>query len=475
MIPTRSRLRSEVTVAIIGAGLSGTLVAVHFLRRARAGTRVLLLDRNPELGRGVAYGTTCGGHLLNVPAARMSAFPDEPEHFLNWVRSHLGEEGFPTAVAPTTFLPRVLFGRYVDDVLREAAAATAPHVAFEIIRGEVVDLDEVATGVYLQLADGRNYEAQQVVLALGNLPGEYPIQKALRFYRSARYVHVPWAKGVLDDIGSDDAVLLVGAGLTSIDVMLQLKECGHRGTIHALSRRGLRPLVHQAGPAYRPFLAEGEPPSTIRSLVRRVREEIARAAAEGIGWRAVIDALRPNSQALWQALSWEERKRFLRHVRPYWEVHRHRLAPEVARQVEEMQAEGRLHFHAGRLQTLAETGNGVRAVFRRRGTGELVPVEVVKVVNCTGPRTDYSKYQHPLLVNLLARGLIDHDPLALGLNALPTGEVLRYRAGPSGWLFTLGAPLKGVLWESTAVPEIRQQAKALAERLLERTSRTSAA
>jgi uncharacterized NAD(P)/FAD-binding protein YdhS len=190
------------------------------------------------------------------------------------------------------------------------------------------------------------------------------------------------------------------------------------------------------------------------------------AAARGVDWRPVVDALRPRSQALWAALSWPERARFLRHLRPYWEVHRHRLAPQVAAAVDRLEAAGRVRFHAGRLELLRDVGGGAEAVFRRRGTGERVALRVARVINCTGPRSDYSKFQHPLLVNLLARGLIDHDPLALGIQALPTGEVLRYRADPIGWLFTLGAPLKGVLWESTAMPEIRVQALALAERLL---------
>jgi uncharacterized NAD(P)/FAD-binding protein YdhS len=175
--------------------------------------------------------------------------------------------------------------------------------------------------------------------------------------------------------------------------------------------------------------------------------------------------MRPQSQALWHGFSTAERARFMRHLRPYWEAHRHRIAPPVAATISRLASEGRVKYYAGRLQSLVETARGATAVFRRRGTNEVVTLKVGKVINCTGPRSDYSKYQHPLLINLLARGLIDHDPLALGINALPTGEVLRYRGPPVGWLFTLGAPLKGVLWETTAVPDIRTHARALAETL----------
>lgn len=447
------------TVAVIGGGFSGTMVCVHLLRNAPPGTRVILIERSAALGRGVAYGTECSEHLLNVPAGRLSAFADEPAHFLNWANAQLGN------VNATDFLPRRLYGEYVNAILQEAVANPASEVEFESVHDEAVDLDETETGARLTLKSGRILHARSVVLALGNLPGEYPIPRALPFYQSARYVHIPWRAGALDHIGEQDAVLLVGAGLTAVDLMVQLDQRGHRGMIHAVSRRGLVPFAHEPGSAYPPFLSEGNFPTTIRETLRRVRKEIRTAAAQGIGWRAVIDALRPQSQALWKGFSWEERARFMRHVRPHWEVHRHRLAPQVAATIRRLTDEGRVKFYAGRLQSLVDTEGGAAALFRRRGTDELVALRVAKVINCTGPRSDYSKYQHPLLINLLARGLIDHDPLALGIAASPLGEVLRYRSGPTGWLFTLGAPLKGTRWESSAIPELRQQAQTLAAHL----------
>lgn len=456
------------TIAIVGGGLSGTLVAVNLMRRARPGLRVILIERANEPGRGVAYSTDCARHLLNVPAGRMSLFPDEPEHFLQWAKARTGQLGFPEEVGPSDFLPRALYGRYVTAVLAEARRQHALGVQFDQLAGEVVDIEESDRRARLVLADGRAIEADRVVLALGLLPGEYPIRRPLPFYRSARYAHVPWAPGVLEAVGRRDDVLIVGAGLTAVDMIVRLDELGHRGTVHALSRRGLRPKVHRPGLApYRNFLAEEPLPATVRAMMRRVRREVRAAQAEGVDWRAVLDALRPQTQAIWRGFSWEERARFMRHVRPHWEVHRHRIAPATAAIVERCEAEGRLKFYGGRLQSLQETENGAAALFRLRGAEELMALRVAKVINCTGPRTDYSKYQHPLLINLLVRGLIDHDPLALGVDALPTGEVRRYRSEPVGWLFTLGAPLKGVLWESTAVPEIRAQAQALAARLLE--------
>jgi uncharacterized NAD(P)/FAD-binding protein YdhS len=193
---------------------------------------------------------------------------------------------------------------------------------------------------------------------------------------------------------------------------------------------------------------------------------VAAAQQRGEDWRPVVDAIRGQTQAIWQNWPLSERSRFLRFLRPYWEVHRHRLAPEIAERFAQLRQTGQLYCYSGRLQSVSLGPDGVEATFRARCSEKRITLTVAKVVNCTGPRSDYTKYQHPLFINLLARGIIDHDPLALGLLATPEGRVLRYRAEPNEWLWTIGPPMKGVLWECTAVPEIRAQARALATRLL---------
>lgn len=455
-------------IAIIGGGASGTLLAAQLLRGAQGPLRVWLFERMSSAHSGVAYGTEFDGHVLNVPAGRMSAWPDRPGDFLAWAESQAGQPGFPAQVTAGDFLPRRLFGSYLGAVLAQARRESAEGVDLVEIKGEVIDIEDETGARRVRCGDGRSFAADEIVLALGNLPGEYPIRRALPIYHSQRYVHVPWRPGTLAGIPPDADVLLVGAGLTAVDLVLQLAAAGHRGTIHALSRRGLRPQAHRVAPPYADFLATRELPRTVSGLMRCLREEVARAAAKGIDWRPVLDAIRPHTQALWRGFSWEERARFMRHVRPFWEVHRHRLAPSVAGRIDALAAEGRVRFYAGRLEKLLESPSGVVAVFRERGTKRTHSLDVAKVINCTGPRTDYSKYQHPLLVNLLARGLVDHDPLALGLRATAEGEVCAYRGGPLGWLHTLGAPLKGELWECTAIPEIRVQAERLARKLTER-------
>jgi uncharacterized NAD(P)/FAD-binding protein YdhS len=455
-------------IAIIGGGCAGTLLAAQILRQARGPTNVVLIERSPPPGRGLAHGTKYEEHLLNVPAARMSAWPDDPDHFLRWARELAGHLGIPGQVGSGDFLPRRMYGLYLTEVLEQARENAASDVTLEIVAGEAIDLEETGEGGRITLADGSAISARWVVLALGVLPGEYPIRRPLPFYHGPRYVHVPWAPGALDRIGKHEDILVVGAGLTAVDIIVQCRALGRCGVIHALSRRGLRPQAHRDGlPPYPPFLAPNLLPTTVRAVFARLRQEVRDAAARGVDWRAVVDAIRPVSQALWQGFSWEERARFMRHVRPFWEAHRHRIPPATAAIIQSMEKAGRLKFHAGRLTSLRDTENGAAVLVKVRGTEDFMALRVAKVINCTGPRTDYSKYQHPLLINLLAAGLISHDALALGIDALPDGQVLRYNRKPVGWLFTIGAPLKGVLWESTAVAEIRVQAQVQARRIVD--------
>jgi uncharacterized NAD(P)/FAD-binding protein YdhS len=457
--------RPPLKVVIIGGGASGCLVAANLLRRGRAPLHITLIERRRVFGRGIAYSTSNPLHRLNVPAGRMGAFPDDPAGFLRWLSTQVGQPGVPAEPQAGDFVERRLYGDYLREVLETARREAPFGYRCDKITGEAIDLEEAGDGALVRLADGREFPADCVVLAVGHLPGEYPISapEFSAFYRTPFYAHLPWLPDVLGGIGPDDDVLLVGAGLTAADLALELLSRGHRGTIHALSRRGLHPLSHAATPEYRPFLRGETLPRTVLATLRRLRTEVRAAVRTGHDWRAVLDAIRAETPLIWQGWSWPERARFMRHLRPFWEVHRHRLAPEIAQRLQTLVSEGRLQYHAGRLSTLRVDSGRAEAVFRRRGTTEMVALHVAKVINCTGPRTDYSKFQHPLFVNLLARGLIDHDPLALGIDTTPEGEVLRYRAGPVGWLYTLGAPLKGVQWESTAIPEIRAQARQLAD------------
>jgi uncharacterized NAD(P)/FAD-binding protein YdhS len=447
------------TVAIIGAGFSGTLLALHALRRCPPATRIVLIERGGQFGRGQAYSTGNPSHLLNVPAARMSAFHDRPESFLQWLQDHAGNE----AHGPGSFVPRGLYGAYLRSLLKEEVRREG-RGRLLLVRGEVTDIDRAAPRLTLALDRGRTIDADLAVLAVGSLPPAPPPVADPSFYDTPLYRPDPWAADTLTDLDPTSPVLLIGTGLTAMDVVISLLDQGHRGPIHLLSRRGLLPRRHAAGPA--PELEEApELPGRLTVLTRYLRRESARALAIGGNWQPVVDGLRPFSQDLWQCMSVEDRARFLRHLRPWWEVHRHRIAGAVADRIEAALACGQLDVQAGRLQRFETDAAGVTVHFNRRRTGEPASLTAARVVNCSGPGADYARTGHPLVRSLLARGVARPDAFRLGLDVTGTGALLSRDGAISRRIFAVGPATKGTFWEMTAVPDIRRQCETLARHL----------
>ncbi len=399
----------------------------------------------------------------------MSCWPEAPNHFLEWARERQAQGSGCLALLPPvradSFLPRAIYGEYLAQQLAQARMEAPRGVTFNVITQEAVDLHHNGRQALVLLQNGQVVFADQVVLALGVLPSEYPVQKPLKFFSSQRYVHFAWNRDRWRGLEPDDEVLLVGQGLTSIDLALELADRDHRGRIHLLSRRGFRPKEHRWEPPWRAFVDAKNLPATVREAIRVVRANIkaAEASGAGFGWRSVLDSLRPVTPAIWQNWPMAERARFLRHLRPIWEAHRHRVCPEVGAWMQDLANSGRVHFLAGRIRNIVEESGVARVEYRDRRSQQIRELRVAKVVNCTGPLTDYTKYQHPLLVSLLAQGIITHDPLALGVEATADGMVKGFDHRPLPWLHTLGALLQGVLWETVAIPEIRGQAARLAE------------
>jgi uncharacterized NAD(P)/FAD-binding protein YdhS len=313
--------------------------------------------------------------------------------------------------------------------------------------------------------------ADRVVLALGNFPPQNPPIANPAFYQSRRYRGSAWPMPTQTQLAqtrsSNDVVLLIGSGLTAIDQVVALHQQGHRGKIWLVSRRGLLPQAHRlpSGKTYSIDWSTSLAQPTLRTIMRRVRQEIERAAAQGYDWQFVIDSLRSVTPRLWQALSITDRQRFLRHVRPYWDVHRHRVAPEIAQLINQLRQAGQLQICAGRIQAYDEDADGVNVTIRQRH-GKPIRVRSHWVINCTGAADNYSKLQHPLIQQLLAAGLIRPDPLQLGLEANDNGNLVQANGSFSPWFYTLGSPCKGQRWETTAVPEIRVQAQHLAHHIL---------
>ena len=458
------------SIAIVGAGFSGTLLSLHLLRHCSPETRVVLIERNARFGRGQAYATGNASHLLNVPAGRMSAFHDRPSDFLDWLRRtpDAGRNATPGCddLAPTAacFVPRRTFGSYVRDLLKEEIRRV-PRRRLELVRGDVNGLDRSGPALRLRLDRGREVEADLAVLAVGNFPPAPMPVADTSFYDGPLYRPDPWAPDTLTDLDPAAPVLLIGTGLTTADVVTSLLDQGHTGPIHALSRRGLLPRRHAAGPTPPPGEVRDDLPTRLLALLRLLRQETDTAGAAGAAWQPVVDQLRPFTQDVWQTMSAEDKARFLRHLRPWWEVHRHRLPGLVADRIDAARALGQLRIRAGRIHSFAAHGETVEVGFRPRGVDALDTLRVARVINCSGPGADYDRIAHPLVRSLLGDGTVRPDPLRLGLDVTSTCALLHRSGSISRRLFAVGPVTKAAFWEMTAVPDIRRQCEVLAQHL----------
>ena len=386
--------------------------------------------------------------MLNVPAAKMSAWADDPDHFARVIEAAGG--------SAEDFVERRAFGRYLRGIFDEAVASGL----VEVVQARALSAHREGKGWRIEVEGGGEVKADALALAQGNQPPE-PLRGTEQI--GGRFINNPWvaesAAAVARVAESGGDALIVGTGLTMVDMVLSLDAAGHRGRIVALSRRGQIPRAHAD---YEPAPVELDevPLGNVGALWRWLRRRAGR-----VGWRAAVDSLRPHSHAIWKSLDAGERRRFVRHARPWWDVHRHRIAPQVAAQIAGMVGEGRLEIVAGRIGAMRELENGLEVEISRRGRpsislrtngsgGEARTFAVA--FNCTGPLGAIRRTRDPLLKRMLDDRLIVADALGMGL-AVDEGS----RAGERLW--ALGPLTKGAYWEIVAVPDIREQAAAVAE------------
>ena len=453
-------------IAIIGAGVSGRLLALNLHRRASSASTILMFDRGDPQWMGPAYSNPSDYLLLNVPAVRMGAVADDPEHFLRWV------QGKGVRAEPWDFLPRALYRDYMLELLAQADGEHRAGPSLEHRCGAVADIEVRDEGVTLQVDDKGPVVVDKAVLALGNFPPRHPSVENRAALQSRRYVRNPWEPGVVREVASSDTVVAIGTGQTTVDLIVALAKQAYAGRIVAISRRGILPLAHSGFESYPSFFGEIEGAKTILDIFRAVRAHCDRAESAGIDVRSVIDSMRPDTQALWFGLPEDEKRRFLRHLFRYWEIIRARIPQESEAIIQAMRASGQLEVIAGRIRDLVETESALEVFYTPRGASNTCVVRGDVVINCIGPESDYSRIDDALVQNLVRRGLIRPGPAGLGLDARPDGAIIGRDDTPSNSLFTLGSPMKGVLWEVLGVPDIRAQAERLAERLISEEGRT---
>jgi len=426
-------------VAIIGGGFAGTMTAVHLLRGGL--TNIALIERKPPRGRGVAYGTHAATHLLNVPAGEMSAYPDDPNHFVAWLHDSWWAH----------FAPRKRYGEYVGAQLADAPGG------WEAFDDEAVGLLPEAGAYRIRLRAGGVVMARKVVLAIGQFPPA-PLRPAAGLEERPWYVDDPWSEAAVAPLPPGGQALLVGTGLSAVDVAISLLDEAGAGHVVMASRSGRLPMPQLTTAPYRDWLDPLEAPLRMSELLRRFRQEVK---ASKLDARAVLDAMRPHVPTLWQRLPWVERRRFLRHLRSHWEAVRNRLPQPTAARLAELRVGGFVSIVAGRGAKLADAPGGALATL---GTGQVL--EVARVINCTGPDMAYRRINHPLILDVVGTGLGRWEPLGLGLDVGPDYRLLDEDGVPTPGVYAIGAPTKGRFWEVNGVPELRIHALRLAESIL---------
>ncbi len=448
---TRSAARHAI---IIGGGASGVLLAYQLLHKQGSDFCVTLVEKRSDIGRGLAYHTGNPDHLLNVRAANMSALPEDPDHFWRWL-SACGPDR-QLCPDPFCFVPRRLYGDYIASLVEPMLAGSCAPRRLSLVQGECTDVGESPDGVTVMLADGRQLAGDIAILATGHDPA------VLRIACQAD----PWAPPSAAGIDKDATILILGTGLTAIDYVLTLLADGHRGPVIAMSRRGLMARAHRRVDAVPIDEADVPFGASASRLLHWFRGRVDAHVAQGGDWRSVVDGIRPFTQRIWRALPHASRRRFLEHARAWWDVHRHRMAPEVEMRIMQALAEGRLTSLAAKLVGVQSNERGAFVSYRRRGQREIENLQVGTIVDCTGIVRDLSASPNPVLRSLFDQGLARPDRLRIGLDIGTDCAIINRDGKPSRRLFAVGPLTRAAFWEIIAIPDIRNQCAELAAQLI---------
>lgn len=475
----------RTNVAVIGGGFSGAMVVAQIVKQCEGSITIDWFDTKDTNGCGIAYATDDVAHLLNVPACRMSAFPDKKEDLLEWLESRDGRKATDAvcpgqSFGPDSFVPRKLYGVYVQHIVRQALRqAEKKYIDIRQINARVVnaETDDDESIILTVQQDGINHrvEAETVVLATGNLPPRrFNFQTGMIGTKTGYVEHV-WQTQPdhlfpqrVNELSADDEIVIIGTGLTMVDTVLTLRSRGYKGTITAISRHGILPTAHAHVKPYPAWSWVSQPESAPRNalgLLIGLRNEIKRAEAEGYDWRSVIDSLRPVTQKLWKQLSLHERRKFMRQLFTLWNVHRHRMAPEIHAQLKSMQQSGSLKVISAAIYYVGTDDDGLTVAYRRRGANRMETIRSPLVINCTGPTHDVASSGHQLLRNMRDNELITVGPLRVGIETALDGSA---KGTAQARIFPIGSLLIGELLECTAVPELREQAHRVAESVVQR-------
>lgn len=463
-------------ITVVGGGFSATALVVHLINTFWYPCRIILVNSNTNFNKGVAYNPYSSKYILNVPAGKMSTLPEDSHHFVNWLTTHCDEyKGVSKELLLNAYLPRYVYGQYLQSLWQECLTqAASKNISLQVIDAKVTDMDVRVSAIELTLSTGQCIETDYCVLATGNtLPGNIPI-KNTSYYSSKTYFQNPWDVRAVAEPANDKPILIIGNGLTMVDTVFGLLEHGFTNTIYALSTKGFTVLPHRnGGVAYTKLAEEIYPNITLRELVRLVNKHVKLVRKMGLSAESVIDSLRPYSQQLWKGFSLEEKKIFLSRLRHLWGVARHRVPLHIHDKLQQLKIEGRLQVKAATIMDIEQKGDEVIVSYYDKKKKIQEQLIVSRVINCTGPETDIERLTNHLLTTCLKKGIVAQDELKLGIKAdTDTFRVRDAHGQLHNNLFAIGTLLKGELWETTAVPELRLQASVIAAQLVSLVSKT---
>ena len=456
-------------IGIIGGGFTGTMTAVQLIDKLIDPCEIVIINERETLNKGIAYNPYSSKHLLNVIVSKMSAYPDQPDHFLDWVMLRPIFNLKDRTLIANSFLPRQVFGEYITDIWNvNSKIAASKNIKITIIQSAVIDLDVSENEVFIKLENESTLKVDYCVIATGNqLPRNQKI-KNMDFYNSDNYFQNPWKIESVKNINEDLPVLIIGNGLTMVDTVLGLLEQGFKGEIISISPNGFNILPHRHnGLKYLKLTEELKEDSRLYELVKLVNKHIKMVREYGVSAEPIIDSLRPFTQKIWKSLTEREKNLFMSRLRHLWGVARHRIPLHTHDKIQQLRIDGRLHINSGKIIDISETGKIITVEYFDKKENTNKNIEVSRIINCTGPETDFLKIEKSFLNSCLTKGILIQDKLKLGISAnTDTFQITNADGKQHKNLFTIGSNLKGELWESTAVNEIRAQAERLAATLL---------
>ncbi len=457
-----------VKIGIIGGGFSGTMLAVHLIKNVNIPITIKFINETDVLNTGIAYNPYSKKALLNVVSSRMSAFTSDPNHFLNWVMRQDHFRDKDSTLIGNSFLPRYLYGEYLKEIWKDVLKlADEKSIKVEVLNTSVKDLTLLTNSIQIELNDKSRLPVDYCVIASGNhLPGNPKIKSSF-FNINANYFQNPWDIHSVSEINSKEPVLILGNGLTMVDTVIGLLENGFRGKIMSISPNGFNILPHRHNGLLYPKLAEEITDQTsLFDLVKLFNKHMKLIREYGLSAEPLIDSLRPLTQTIWKRLTVDEKRIFMSRIRHLWGVARHRIPLHIHDKLQQLRIEGRLHIISGNLIDIIVNEGHTIALFYDKRQKQTVKLAVSRIINCTGPETDLLKLEDNYLKNALLKGILCQDELKLGINTDPdTFEVLNPKGKIQSGLYAMGSNLKGLLWESTAVSELRVQAEKIAEHI----------